>query len=368
MRQNRVLILGPSLVAVGGVTTHLNQLFDSDLSEKFELIHFQVGSEGRRENTLQRVARIALSPFIFFISLIRYRPEIVHFNTSLDAKSFWRDVIYLLIARALNRKIVFQKHGGPLPQEFFAGYPLLASLLKSVLKYTDVIILLGFEEEKSYKQFLPDSRIEVIPNAIDARALTSEPLSNDKHAPLRLIYLGRLARNKGVFEILDAFASLIKQGRDLRLTIGGIGSEGVHLRERAKNLGLGSQVVFAGMVSGEIKDKLWRESQVFVFPTYHREGLPYSLLEAMAAGAVPIITPIGAIPDVMQDEVHGVFVKGKDSSGLARAIAMLDDDRLKLARMSEAGRKRVLENYTVGHLVDSLSSVYFSLMTSIQRE
>jgi glycosyltransferase involved in cell wall biosynthesis len=366
MRQNRVLILGPSLVAVGGVTTHLNQLFNSNLSEKFELIHFQVGSEGRLENTLQRVIRIAFSPFVFFISLIRYRPAIVHFNTSLDAKSFWRDVIYLLIARALNRKIVFQKHGGPLPQKFFSGYPLLASLLKSVLKYTDVIILLGFEEEKSYKQFVPDARIEVIPNAIDARALTSEPLSHDKHAPLQLIYLGRLVRSKGIFEVLDALASLIKQGRDLRLTIGGIGPEAVHLRERVINLGLDGQVVFAGLVSGEIKDKLWRESHVFVFPTYH-EGLPYSLLEAMAAGAVPIITPVGAIPDVMHDEVHGVFIKSKDPSALACAIAMLDDDRLKLARMSEAGRKRVLENYTVAHLVESLSSVYFSLITPIQR-
>ena len=213
MKQERILLLGPTLIAVGGVTTHLNQLLGSDLAKHFELLHFQVGSEGRLETTLQKIIRFAFSPLAFLLFLIQHRPAIVHFNTSFDTKSYWRDVVYLTIAHALKCKILFQKHGGPLPQEFFSGYPLLTSLLRHVLTWADVIVLLGFEEAKAYKQFVPNVRTEVIPNAIDVGTLIADPLSGKQHGPLQLVYLGRLERNKGVFEIMDAFAALVGQGR-----------------------------------------------------------------------------------------------------------------------------------------------------------
>jgi len=100
---------------------------------------------------------------------------------------------------------------------------------------------------------------------------------------------------------------------------------------------------------------------VFSFPTYHREGLPYALLEAMAAGAVPVTTRVAAIPDVMQDGVHGLLVKPRDAAGLARALARLDDDRAGLAGMAEAGRARVLEAYTVDRLADDFQRLYAGL-------
>jgi glycosyltransferase involved in cell wall biosynthesis len=91
------------------------------------------------------------------------------------------------------------------------------------------------------------------------------------------------------------------------------------------------------------------------------EGLPYALLEAMAAGAVPITTRVGAIPDVMQDGVHGLLIEAKDPAGLARATARLDDDRDALARMAEAGRQRVLTEYTVERLAQDFKRIYASL-------
>ncbi len=354
----KILLLGPAMGAISGVSTHLNQLFNSELTVRFDLLHFQVGSEGRQENGFHKLVRFVFSPLVLLVFLLRHRPDIVHLNTAMLLKSYWRDNVYLLVARLLGRKVVYQVHGGALPEDFFAGNRLLTALLRRVLEQPDVLLLLAQVELNAYRRFVPGQRLEVIPNAIDVSAtksLTAKPAGS-----LHLVYLGRIVKDKGVFEIVETLAVLAGQGRKLRLTIGGNGPDEERLRARVSTLGLDERVEFIGPVFGMDKDCLWNAAHVFVFPTY-REGLPYALLEAMAAGAVPITTKVGAIPDVMQDGGHGLFVEPRSTVDLARAIARLDDDRVLLARMAEAGQKRVLVHYTVARLACDFERIYDSL-------
>ena len=114
---------------------------------------------------------------------------------------------------------------------------------------------------------------------------------------------------------------------------------------------------FLGSVLGAEKYRLWLDSDVFVLPSYV-EGLPYSLLEAMAAGCVPITTPLAAIPDVVRHGEHGLFVPAKDPAALAGAVATLDGDRESLVRMARAARRRVLGRYTVERLAEDFRVLY----------
>ena len=360
--KQRIVLLGPALDAVSGVTTHLYQLFGSDLSRNFELLHFQVGSEGRKENLLQKTVRFLISPIVFAGFLLRHRPDIVHLNSSLEPKSYWRDTAYLLVARTLGRKVVYQVHGGALPEEFFAGNAFLTGALRRVLSMPDVVVLLAQVELDAYQRFVPRQRLVIAANAIDAGPLVTKSIKSKTSGPSQLVYLGRLAWNKGIYEAIAALDILVKAGRDLILTIAGSGPEEAGMRQRVAELGLSEYVRFPGPLFGEAKDALWSASDIFVFPTFHREGLPYALLEAMAAGAVPITTRVGGIPDVMQDGVHGLVIEAKDPAGLARAIALLDDDRDALARMAEAGRQRVLAEYTVERLARDFNGIYASLI------
>jgi glycosyltransferase involved in cell wall biosynthesis len=106
---------------------------------------------------------------------------------------------------------------------------------------------------------------------------------------------------------------------------------------------------------------LWRSANVLAFPT-HGEGLPYALLESMAAGAVPVITPVGGIPDVMQDQVHGVFVPPRNPGALADALERLHHDRASLQRMALAGRQRIVDQYSVSRMAAEFHGLYASLM------
>ena len=152
-------------------------------------------------------------------------------------------------------------------------------------------------------------------------------------------------------------AELKRAGRDFRLSIAGAGPDQGELMAATQAAGLLDRVEFLGSVFAAEKCRLWLNSDVFVFPTY-QEGLPYSLLEAMAAGCVPITTPVAAIPDVMRDGEHGSFVPVKDAVALAAAIAGLDDDRERLIRMAKAARCRVLEQYTAARLADDFRRLY----------
>lgn len=361
-----IVLLGPSLQAVSGVSTHIKQLFASSLSQDMTLLHFQVGSEGRHESALDKAIRFVTSPLLFLIFLVRHRPAIVHLNTSLEPKSYWRDVAYLFVARMLGRKIIYQVHGGALPQDFFGGNVFLTWLLRQVLTAADAVVLLAQAELSAYREFVPTARLDIIANAIETEGLTSEPLSTKPEYPLHISYVGRLANSKGVSTILEATAKLIREKRDILLTFAGSGPEEAQLKRQSAKLDMVERIRFAGPLFGQEKDNLWRQAHLFAFPTHH-EGLPYALLEAMAAGAVPITTRVGAIPDVMQDGLHGIFVNPNDSEGLARAIIRLDDDRAQLNRMAEAGRRRILESYVVTRLAGDFRRLYIELAGDVRK-
>lgn len=357
-----IVMLGPDPGAVSGVSTHLNQLLQSDIGRDFRVLLFQVGSEGRQESRLQKLWRFAASPAQLWSFLRRHRPDIVHINSAMEPKAFWRDLAYLLVCRWLGLKVVFQVHGGYLPLEFSGNRPVLTGLLRRVLSMPQCLVLLAEVERRAYREFLPDTRLAVVANAIDEAEVATKPRGpKSADLPLSLVYVGRLAHVKGMTEAIDAVRLLRDRGVAVRLAIVGSGPAEADLRAQVDRLGLQREVEFRGAVFGEQKTRIWMEADAFVFPTYHREGLPYALLESMAAGAIPITCPVGAIPDVMQDRRHGLFVEPRDPAGLADAIAWLDGHRAEMAEMARAGRERVLEQYTVSRLAGDFHRIYSSL-------
>ena len=357
MNKRRIVLFSPALDAVTGVSTHARILLGSDLAQDFELLHFQVGSEGRRENALQKLARFAVSPFLLGVLLLRTGAEAVHLNASLDPKGYWRDLAYSVVAHMLGRRIVNQIHGGAMPQDFFRGNALLTWILRRFLVSSDVVTVLSSGELAAYRAFDERIKVHLVPNAIDPAGLADQRRSYNGDRPLRLAYVGRLLRTKGLFEFVEALRRLKHLGREFRVCVAGEGPDREELIEVSERVGLQDRVRFLGNVFAVEKFRLLLESDVFVLPSY-AEGLPYSLLEAMAAGCVPVATPVAAIPDVMHNGEHGVFVPAKDPGALASAIAALDDDREGLIRMAKAARLRVLEQYTVARLAEDFRQLY----------
>ncbi len=353
-----VLIASPSLDALSGVTTHALSLLGSSLQASFDLVHFQVGSEGRAETPAQAALRLLASPFVLAWAIVRHGAAIVHLNTSLNGKAFWRDSLYAAVAKLCGARVVLQKHGGTLG-EFCARYPKLA--VRGALKLADAVAVLSRAELREYAAFLPGKDIVLLPNGIDPAPFRKRSGAEASvAAPLRLLYLGRLAPGKGIDESLEAMALLRGRPAGAILTLAGSGPEEERLRGRVAELGLEPSVRFAGPAFGEEKLRLLAQAEVLLLPSYS-EGLPYSLLEAMAAGAVPVVTPVGAIPDVVEEGVHGLFVPVGDAQALAQAISALEADRSRLARMAAAARRRVANAYSIDRLAAAALALYATL-------
>jgi glycosyltransferase involved in cell wall biosynthesis len=262
-RRPAIAICSPALDAVSGVSTHANLLLGSVLARHFRLIHFQVGSEGRQESAAVRAVRTLMAPLSLVAFLLRERPAILHLNTSMALKPLCRDTVLAAVARVMRIAVISQIHGGLLPQELVAGRSGLPRLLRGALGLNSAVVVLSQQELTAYRQFSPSLRIECIPNAIDpvayagqsqrggnaycnaccnaccvaccsaARTASCNRLQDRAcaagcpRAPspqvLRLLYVGRLIPEKGLFEALDAIALLVSAGRRLAFTIAGSG-------------------------------------------------------------------------------------------------------------------------------------------------
>lgn len=354
---------GPSRLAVSGVATHLNQLFDSSLSEKYALIQFQVGSEGRKEGRLRKILRYLLSPIELVAALIRFRPAIVHLNTSMEAKSYWRDLAYLCAARLFRRKIVYQVHGGGLPSSFLGENRLSQAFLRATLRLPDAISLLAAVELEEYRRFKAGRRLDIVPNAIRLEEYAGVKAKQFDRDELILGYIGRLADDKGVRETIEAIATLRRGGnKSFRFQIAGSGPDENFLRELVCETGMEDIVDFLGPVFGEDKMQFWEGIDVFVFPTFHREGLPYTILEALASGTPTLTTRVGGIPDVIQDGVQGMLLDDHEPASVATAIEAMLADRKRLHDMSVAAMQRAKDHYGVERLASQFDRIYRELL------
>jgi glycosyltransferase involved in cell wall biosynthesis len=129
------------------------------------------------------------------------------------------------------------------------------------------------------------------------------------------------------------------------------------LRSRIAELKLQPRVELAGARFGVDKQALLSQAHVFVLPSYG-EGLPYALLEAMAAGIAPVVSAVGAVPDVVGYGEHGLLVAPRSIDQLVYALARLHDDRGLLARLGAAARARIEERFGLERFACSFARLY----------
>jgi glycosyltransferase involved in cell wall biosynthesis len=183
-----------------------------------------------------------------------------------------------------------------------------------------------------------------MPASAAPRALTTEPV--------RLLYLGRLERAQKRVHLFPAILKdLATAGIPLRWTIAGDGPEAGYLRETLVASGKNQTVSLAGKVPYSKVPELLQQHDVFLLASVG-EGLPLSLVEAMGAGLVPVVSDLeSGIPEVV-DERTGILVPMDDIPGYAKAIVYLHEHRECLHSMSTAAQAKVRERFSIPVMAD----------------
>ncbi len=187
------------------------------------------------------------------------------------------------------------------------------------------------------------------------------PPASDRPATTTAVVgtVARLAPVKGLEVLLRAYAHLQREFPDLLLEIAGEGPSLPALRSLASELAAGKQARFLGWQQDPTA--ILASWNVYICSSYD-EGLPLSLLEAMAAGLPVVASKVGGIPEAVVHGSTGWLVEPGDERALAAAIANLLRNRERAQAMGTAGRQRINEHFSPGTMVEAMSAAYDELL------
>jgi colanic acid/amylovoran biosynthesis glycosyltransferase len=182
-------------------------------------------------------------------------------------------------------------------------------------------------------------------------------------AEWRFVQAGRLIEKKGLPVTLHAFASFLRQYPDSTLTIAGEGPLLGQLQKLARELKIDNRVSFTGFVSQEQLRDIFYASRIFLHPSEigsdgNQEGIPNSMLEAMASGLPVFATEHGGIPEAIKNGVSGVLVPEHDHEELARVLLSAAEDPKFLFRIAHAGAEVVRERFDLRVQAQRLEDIY----------
>ena len=228
-----------------------------------------------------------------------------------------------------------------------------------------VIAPSSFMRSKLIEGGWPEGKVVALQNfaddAILARASGVAGDVTDRESPY-LLFFGRLSAEKGVDVLLRAFdAAAPSLPRDMRLIVVGDGPDATEFRELAASLDSASRIEFAGYQTGDALQTYVERASLAIASSRWRENMPYSIVEAFAAGTPVVGTRIGGIPELVADGVTGFACEPGDVATMADAMVRGAEtflDAPVYVRMQESCRAYVRENCSRDKFMDQLVELY----------
>jgi glycosyltransferase involved in cell wall biosynthesis len=218
--------------------------------------------------------------------------------------------------------------------------------------------VLSDAEAAGVVQLVPDLKPTILPNAV---AADSFPLVKREGQTKNIIYLGRLHKAKGLDDIVESCRTLDAEGFRFKFSCYGAGPDQGRF-VTAMTQTLGENFHFGGVVSGNGKVRAFGAADIFLMPSKF-EGLPLSLLEAMAAGCIPIVSNRGAMPSVVEDGRNGFLVEPGDVTQIvARLKFLLSENATGWNAIRENARRTIVDGYDLAQYARRLEDLYGELL------
>jgi glycosyltransferase involved in cell wall biosynthesis len=344
----RNVMIGTAIGGPGGVAAVLNIYLESGFFDRYQIVY--IASHSTMGN-IQKIMVMIKGFFQFFLMLAKNQVNLVHFQVSTGA-SFWRKAIFIVLAHCFRRPVIMHIHGGRF-KDFFSAQPrVLKKVIQWVLNSSDVVIVLSPGWKTWFESISVNKSILAIYNAVHVKPKKERLFV----FPINLLCLGRLGHNKGTYDLLAAMPKLLKKYPDLKLRLAGDG-EIEQAREASQRLGIADAVEVLGLVGSERKNRLLEEATIYILPSY-AEGLPMSVLEAMAAHLPIITTPVGGIPEAVTNGIEGFLISPGDIDAIYNRVDQLLSDKVLRNKMADSGYEKVKQHFSVEATLFELEKVY----------
>ncbi len=307
-------------------------------------------------STFEMASFLLSAAWYCLFNVREFRPDIVHvFFGVPDGPLGW------LLKRLYRLPYVVSLRGADVPSDevkrFARHYKLLRPFITYLWRDADALVAVSNGLRSHAEKVAPDIPIQVIPNAIDLSQFTP-PRQRDTQGPVQLLYVGRFTAAKNVETLIEAVYLLSRREvGDFELELVGEGETRPRLEHLVAERGLTRRVRFTDWVPRDQIADYYRRADIFVTATTW-EGMPNTVLEAMACGLPIVGTQVPGLQELVHDTVNGYLVPPRDPGALADALALLVDNGYERRRMGRQSRLMAERQFAWEYIAAQYVEVY----------
>ncbi|MCL4776362.1 MAG: glycosyltransferase family 4 protein [Gammaproteobacteria bacterium] len=348
----KVLITVPRLSLPGGVANYYRTLRSYLDADK---VYLEIGRVPGECGRWRKLCRLLGDYWRFHRLLSVGSFDLVHVNPSMDRHAMLREALLILIAKAHQRRVLVYYRGWH-PDALAAVHRRFPRLFRRIYGRVDASIVLAREFREVLHGLDVSEPIFLETTVVDDQVFATASDRAAARDSCNILFLSRLDTGKGVPEALAAFAELQLRRPDARLTIAGDGPERAAAEQEVARRRL-ANVRFLGHVSGPDKARVFREADIYLF-TSLAEGMPNSVLEAMAFGLPVVTRPVGGIRDFFEDGRMGFAIDSLDARVFAERLQHLADDPQLRMRIGANNREFAASRFSASRVAARLLSIY----------
>lgn len=385
--KKKVIAIGP--------TTQNNKVLHG-VSMMFQLIIDELKSQGilikaidvglskispRSDRTSGKFTLIKASDYLLILCQVYYtiifnRNSIIYITAAQSKVGFIRDFFIIQFAAIFRKRIVAQYFGAYYQEFYNSQSGFFKKRIVHTLSKVSCIVVEG-DYTKEQFSFLNgyETKVVVLPNGLpeknihaNFKAKTIEPTQ-----PIKLFYLSNLIETKGFWDVLEASEKLINRHKiNMEVVFSGKFLESVDdtkyktsteaekaFQDYIYNHGLTNHIRYYNGLYGDSKAREFSQSHFFLLPSYYIiEGQPVSVLEALAYGCVPIVTPYKLIP-MMVNPDNGFYVAPKSPEEIVDVVLRCLQDPEMYNKRSAAGIDTYLKKFTAERYTDALIDILY---------
>lgn len=351
-----------------------NILWNSEIQDHFRCLLLDISDH----RTLQNIGRLdwqniflALKAIFSFIDILRKeKPALIYLPLSQNKLAFLRDGIFIHLAqyfsaRSFKPTILVHLHGSRFRQFYEQAPWWFQIFIRRSLSLVQVAIVLSPNLRNIFSPWI--KKVYVVANGLNINwpwDVSDKIIRNESRTPV-ITFLSNLLLSKGILDFLEAIFMVKAKYPETIVQIGGEiygkKTERQIIEKKLEEVKKLSQVFYFGPVSEAQKSELFRETDIFVLPSYD-EGQPLSLIEAMAAGCALIATPVGSVAEMIKDGQNGLLVPPGQPKILAEKIIWLIQNPSIRKKLSEEARRTYENNYTKEIFIANMIKVFKSLL------
>lgn len=369
----KILLIG-SLGKTGGVSKYMRDIIDFvtnfdilvyDTShDTKDLVSFEETSYSTSFNAgvprfLTGFRQMFYNMLYFPFFLKKTQPEIIHI-CGLSFARFWERAFYIIVSKIFN-KPVFIHYLGALDLFYEKSGSFSRILIVAILNQVKHVSFLSEKVRTLMSEHLNQDSVSVIPSCVDTSIFKADSLSQIPNGEINVLFVGgSYPIRKGIEDVISIIDIVLEATPNVNFTCSGSKTT-IRFLNQINYHNWSQRVKFIGYFNESEKTRIYKGNNVFLLPS-HNEGLPYAIIEALAAGMVIVSSDVGGIPEAVGKESGSTFDIG-DNRSMADYIISLSRDTTLVKEISVFNKKLAEEKYSLEKSLHRIENIYRVLLS-----